>query len=292
MDSGKEHIKLVTINQTTYDTSSNSNSPKMSLQRNLTYFKAYSLFVTGMIGSGMFTSPSFVARDTPNMFIAIMVWILAGGCAFMGSLCYSELALLIKKTGSSYIFIFECYGEYAAFVLIWTKALIIIPCINSVISYTAGIYACMPFFEDHTSSSFIWYSKMFAVILFNFTILINCVGVKITGIIQSSFAIMQILIAVVITGLGIYYISVTKDVTNLKPEVIFNNTLSGLRHNVSSLGSAFFSALWCFDGWFMVAQFVEEIVAPTKNIPLVAFTGCTNCYLTIRYYKPCVCDST
>ena len=87
MDSGKEHIKLVTINPTTYD-SSNSNSSKMSLQRSLTYFKAYSLFVTGMIGSGMFISPTFVARDTPNMFIAIMVWILAGGCAFLGTICY------------------------------------------------------------------------------------------------------------------------------------------------------------------------------------------------------------
>ena len=54
---------------------------------------------------------------------------------------------------------------------------------------------------------------------------------------------------------------------------MFNNTLSGISQHFSVIGSAMFTDLWCFDGWFFVAQFVEEIVEPARNIPLIAFTS-------------------
>ena len=77
-----------------------------SLKRCLTYWQVFSMVVGSILGPDLFISPSLVAALAPNMFIAIIVWILAGGCALFGSLCYCELGSVVKKTGSSYIFIY------------------------------------------------------------------------------------------------------------------------------------------------------------------------------------------
>ena len=73
--------------------------------------------------------------------------------------------------------------------------------------------------------------------------------------------------------MAIYQVSVTKSANNLSPDVMFNNTWPGITENVPELGAAMFNALFCFGGWYMVAHFVEDIVNPNRNIPLVAFTA-------------------
>ena len=72
----------------------------------------------------------------------------------------------------------DCYGECPAFVLTWTTAVIVIPCFTSIIGYTAGMYICTPIIADCTSSGFVWYSKLFAVLIILLATLINCSGVK------------------------------------------------------------------------------------------------------------------
>ena len=254
-----------------YNGATDNNSK--ALKRNMTYTDAFSFIVVGMIGSGMFVSPSLVALRTPNMFVAIIVWIMAGGIALLGALCYSELVSMVKKTGSSYIFILECYGEVPAFVTLWTNVIIMAPCVSSAVAYIGGSYICNLFINDQSSLSFIWYSKLLAIMLFYFTIVLNCVGVKESGKVQIGLVTLQAVIVLLIISMGIYQVSVTKSANNLSPDVMFNNTWSGITENVPVLGAAMFNALFSFDGWYMVAHFVEEIVNPNRNIPLVAFTA-------------------
>ena len=94
-----------------------------------------------------------------------------------------------------------------------------------------------------------------------------------TGSFQTIFTLINFGMVSLIVGFAIYHVGKTKTAINLKPSIMLNNTLSGVIQHIPDLGSAMFNALWCFDGWYMVAQFVEEIVEPKKNIPLVAFTG-------------------
>ena len=244
-----------------------------TLKINLTYLNACSFLVIALVGSGLFVSPSLVALRSPNMFVAIIVWIMAGGFTLLGALCYSELATTVKKIGSSYIFVLDCYGEIPAFMIIWANILIFSPCVTSIVSYIAGSYICDLFIQDQSSSSFIWYSKALAIFLFYFSIMINCVGAKASGNFQKALVTIQGALVLLIISLGVYHASVTKSADNLSPDVMFNNTWSGITKDIPALGSARFNALWCFDGWTMIAQFVEEIVNPTRSIPLVAFTA-------------------
>ena len=135
------------------------------------------------------------------------------------------------------------------------------------------MYICRIFDDSESSDTFVWYSKNFSVILFSIAVAINCVGLKTTGRFQTFFTLTHVGIVSLIVGFAIYHVSKTKTAINLKPSVMLNNTLSGIIKHIPDLGSAMFNALWCFDGWYMVAHFVEEIVEPKKNIPLIAFTG-------------------
>ena len=77
---------------------------------------------------------------------------------YMASLCYLELALLIKKSGSTYIFVTEAYsfgrrkawmamfGSMYGFLMVWTDILIGQPVGVAVVLLAMGRYLCRPFF--------------------------------------------------------------------------------------------------------------------------------------------------
>ena len=77
---------------------------------------------------------------------------------YISSLCYLELSLLVKKSGSTYIYIKEAYslgrtrpwmdtfGSLCSFVVAWTDVLILQPLSLSIVSLTIGKYVCKPFF--------------------------------------------------------------------------------------------------------------------------------------------------
>ena len=243
-----------------------------TLRRNLTYLNVCSFIVIDLLGSGMFVSPSLVAHQSPNMFVAIIVWIMAGGCALLGALCYCELATTLKKTGSSYIFVLDCYGETLAFIIIWANIIFVAPFTNGIVAYIAGSHICHLFIQDQSSSSFIWYSKLVAIFLLYFSIVMNIYGAKASGHVEKVLVTIQGTLVLLIISLGVYHASVTKSADNLSPDVMFNNTWSGITEDIPALGSAMFNALLCFVSFYMIAQFVEEIVDPTRNIPLVTFT--------------------
>lgn len=254
------------------------------LQRSLKFKHAFALILGSLIGSGMFVSPALVAQRSPNMFTAIAIWVSAGGCALLGSLCYSELASIIKKTGSSYIFVFECYGDVMGFVILWSTNLITAPFDISILSLTCGLYACAPFFSDHTSATYIWTSKVVALVALLFTIIVACFGLKASGKVQMLLSAAQFSVIAFIAGLGVYQLIHTGDAPNLRPNVMFNNTLEGLK-DVGSLGLAMFNALFAYDGWLFIASFVEEVEKPSRTIPLLSFTVMplvTLCYVLVN----------
>ena len=69
--------------------------------------------------------------------------------------------------------------------------IIMAPCVSSTVAYIGGSYTCNLFINDQSSLSFIWYSKLLAIMLFYFTIVLNCVGVKESGKVQIGLVTLQ-----------------------------------------------------------------------------------------------------
>lgn len=72
-----------------------------------------------IIGSGIFISPKGVLEHSGSVGLALVVWVLGGCIAALGSLCYAELGVTIPKSGGDYAYVTEIFGGLTG----WVKSL-------------------------------------------------------------------------------------------------------------------------------------------------------------------------
>src|SRR3989442_14727920 len=85
------------------------------------------LIVVGtVIGSGIFTVPGAVLRQTQgDVGVALLVWLLGGALSLLGALAYGELGAMLPEAGGGYGYIREAFGPRPAFLLGWTLFLLL-----------------------------------------------------------------------------------------------------------------------------------------------------------------------
>ena len=127
------------------------------LKRELGLISTIALTLNMILGSGILITPSSILRNTGSFGLSLVLWGVGGVIAYAGSLCYLELSLLIKKSGSTYIYIKEAYsftrskpwmekcGSLLSFLLILSD---ILPLGNSIAFLSLGRYMCRPFFIE------------------------------------------------------------------------------------------------------------------------------------------------
>src|SRR5437899_5048319 len=85
------------------------------------------LIVVGtVIGSGIFTVPGAVLRQTQgDVGVALLVWLGGGVLSLLGALTYGELGAMLPEAGGGYVYIREAFGRLPAFLLGWTLFLVV-----------------------------------------------------------------------------------------------------------------------------------------------------------------------
>ena len=128
--------------------SGNAEKSSYSLKKEVSLLNGIGLVVGIIIGSGIFISPTGVLKETQSVGLALLVWLICGIVAILGSLCYIELGTCIQKSGAEYAYLLEAFGAVPAFLFSWTMVMISRPAGRSIVAITFAQYVAKPFFLE------------------------------------------------------------------------------------------------------------------------------------------------
>jgi APA family basic amino acid/polyamine antiporter len=96
-------------------------SPRSELPRRIGIFTAGCLLVSNVVGSGIFTTTGFMARDLGDPWLILAIWVFGALLALAGALSYSELGTALPVAGGEYAYLRRAYGPLVGFLSGWTS---------------------------------------------------------------------------------------------------------------------------------------------------------------------------
>jgi len=130
------------------------------LRKEIGLFTGVTVILNMVLGSGLFFTPATILSHTKSFGLSIVLWLVGGLITVCGALCYLELALMVNKSGSTYIYIKEAYsfgrrkpwmeqfGSFCGFVVSWTNVIILQPLSHAIGAIAFGQYVSKPFFKN------------------------------------------------------------------------------------------------------------------------------------------------
>jgi len=256
-----------------------TNKTAPALARRLGLFDATMIVMGGIIGSGIFMNPAVVARQVSTPFLILFVWALGGLIALIAAFIWAELAALRPEVGGQYAYLRDAYHPLAAFLYGWGLLLVIQSGGMAAVAVTFARY----FLELTNLHMADW---MVAVIALASLTVINCLGVRAGGTVQSLLMVLKIFAIVALIVFGLWLIA---------PETIRPNDggISAVAGGfpptfsfLTTIGAAMVPVLFAFGGW-QTASFVSgEIREPQKNLPralIIGVSGVVALYLAVNF---------
>lgn len=99
-----------------------------------------------IIGSGIFISPKGVLIGSGSVGMTMINWSICGVFSMVGALCLAELGTMIPSSGGFYVYAQQSFGNFWAFLLLWTMSGMMQPVAIAVITLTCAQYILEPFF--------------------------------------------------------------------------------------------------------------------------------------------------
>ena len=79
------------------------------------------LLVSNMVGTGVFTSLGFQARDLHTTPALLLLWLVGGVAALCGALSYAELGAALPRSGGEYVYLGRAYHPLVGFLGGWVS---------------------------------------------------------------------------------------------------------------------------------------------------------------------------
>jgi basic amino acid/polyamine antiporter, APA family len=224
------------------------------LRKELSRFDLTMIAIGSMIGSGIFLTPSLIAKAIPSPSLIIFVWLVGGLVALCGALTFAELGSLIPEAGGVYVFLSKGYNDLAGFLYGWAYYLVV---------NTGGIAALSVAFATYLGF-FIHLNpvgiKIAAVTGIFILTVINVFGVKIGGIFSDLFTLLKLLgiFGVIVIG----FLLGSSHITNFSVSLFNNNTSWG------GIAVAMVGVLWSYGGWQHATYTAGEAKNAKRNVPI------------------------
>ena len=241
------------------------NAPEGRLPRTLGLWSSVALVVGITIGSGIFRSPAGIARQAPNPFVMIGLWVVGGAITLCGALSLAEIAAALPETGGIYAYLREAWGRRAAFLFGWSELVLIRASALGGIAVVFGEYLLRSFGIDPSSHVLVARGLSAAAIVFAAAVNVRgaTLGALIVGVATwAKFGALALLVLA----------SFTLGASHGASAAHFTAPSAGPLA-VGSIGLALVSVLWAYDGWADLSFASGEVKDPARNLPRAIILG-------------------
>lgn len=231
---------------------------KQRMKKNLGFMTATSLVVGCVIGAGVFFKPYAIYQATggaPGM--GILAWIIGGLISLFAALTFSEVAILIPKTGGMVAYLTDAYDDRLGFLAGWMQVIIFYPAflagygvkVGAELSEWIGPQLALP--------------VAMAVILL--LVALNCRGSGAAGGMQIVSTACKLIPLALLMVFGFIRGGAARPL--LSPMVGEGKSLGGV------LGSTLLAVLFAFEGWTNVGAIAGEMKRPDRDLPRAIVAG-------------------
>ena len=232
---------------------------QQGLRKELGLFHSVSIVGGIMIGSGIFYVSTYVLeRSGLSAGFAILAWVIAGLMSLMAALCYAELGTSMPQAGGTYNYISKAYGPGIGFSMGITD--FFISQSGSISALAVGFTTYFSLLVPLTE----WQIKGMAIAIIVVLSLVNMMGVKKGGNLQSIFMIAKLVPIGIIIVCGL-----VMGKMNNPMDIVPGEGMNPL----SAFALAIVAALWAFDGWSSVYIVSEELKNPKRDLPRAVIIG-------------------
>lgn len=230
--------------------------------RRVSGFTATCVLVSNVIGSGIFTTTGFMARDLGDPWLILLLWTGGALLALAGAVCYSELGTAFPMVGGEYIYLRHAYSPFLGFLSGWA---------SFTVGFGAAIAAGAVSFSSYLLQLVspdiepIIVSKVLALgLVWTFTA-VHVAGVGPGGLVQQILTVLKVGL---IFGLIIGAFTLGKG--------NWENFEVTERVTTTRFGAMFVSlifVIYAYSGWNTAGYIAGEIINPGRNIPRTMIGG-------------------
>ena len=248
-----------------------------SLRRELTYTSATAIVVANMIGTGIFTTTGFLARDLGRPSLVLGIWVAGALVALAGCLCYAELGINLPHSGGEYVYLREAWGPAWGFLSGWISffagfsapiaaaALAFSEYLSyfyAPLSVSASTGRSLGFFHIHSG-----YGQWLAIAIVAAFAGINILGLRLAAKLQNLLTSLKL--GVLLTFLALAF--------NVGTGSFEHFSQPAARVSAHSLGAQFAVSLifvmFAYSGWNAATYVAEEMKTPESTLPTALVSG-------------------
>ncbi|HZD96047.1 MAG TPA: amino acid permease, partial [Candidatus Sulfotelmatobacter sp.] len=230
------------------------------LARRLGLFDATMLVMGGIVGSGIFINPYVVAQRVHTPALVLGAWLAGGVLALIAAFIWAELADRMPRIGGQYTYLRESYHPLVAFLYGWVLLLVIQTGGMAAVTVTFSRY----FLELTGLHAAEW---QIAVITLLVLTVVNCLGVRAGGTLQSVLMLVKIAAIAVLIFAGAFLVRGTH--IAWKP-VLDQPVSPGL---LSAFGAAMIPVVFAYGGWQTASFVAGEMKQPRRDLPRALVMG-------------------
>lgn len=230
------------------------------IQKNIGFFPALALVMGTVIGSGVFFKVSNITEVTGTPGMTLLVWLLGGIITICAGLTVAELAAAIPRNGGLTTYIEYTYGKFSGFLAGWAQSFIYFP---AMIAAQAIVFSEQVLNLLHLKDGWLVPIAFIAVASIY---MINIIGSKAGGILQSVTLIVKLIPIIVIIIFGLM------NTGNVEVSLAPNTGDTGINF-FTAIGAGLLATMFAYDGWIHVGNIAGEMKNPKRDLPLAIVLG-------------------